>query len=68
MFLHEKIRVVGIGLFLAGSLCLPLVRTNPKSALSLFEMLAELGFLWKLGLGTMILGALIFVVSFFVKR
>lgn len=66
--LREKIRVAGIVLFLIGMLCLPFPRTNPKSALSVFEVFAELGLLWKFGLAAMVFGIIVFLASFFMKR
>ena len=67
-FTHEKIRIAGIFLFLAGLLFLLLPRTNPKQALSIFEAFASLGLLVKFGLVAMVLGAVIFAASFFIKR
>lgn len=67
-FTHEKIRIAGILLFLAGLLCLPFPRTNPKQALSIFEAFASLGLLAKFGLVAMVLGAVIFATTFFIKR
>ncbi len=66
--LAEKIRMGGVFVFLVGSLCLPFPRTSPKSALSLFNVLAEMGLLTKFGFATMLLGAVLFLTSFFIKK
>ena len=66
--LAEKLRLAGALIFFAGASCLPFPRTNPKSAQSIFEFASALGLVVQVGLITMLVGALLFAVSYIVRR
>jgi hypothetical protein len=66
--LAEKIRFCGVFVFLAGVLCMPFTRTNPKSYLSFFTQVAMEGWLVEYGVAAILTGLVLFVASFFIKR
>jgi hypothetical protein len=58
------LRYLGVGLFLAGLLCLPFPVTSPEAALSFFPWLAMSGALVKYGAAAMVIGVALFALSF----
>ncbi len=64
----EKVQAVGIVLFVGGIACLPFPRAGPKSALSMFEVIAHMGLLTKFGLSLMLLVGVVFALSYLVHK
>ena len=62
--MKNVLRYVGVGLFVAGSTCMPFPVTNPEAITSVFPWLAMTGSLVKYGAVAMVAGAVLFALSF----
>lgn len=62
--MKNALRYLGVGLFMAGFLCLPIPVTNPKVVTSIFPSLAMSGVLVRYGAWAMAIGAVLFALSF----
>jgi hypothetical protein len=66
--MKSVLRFLGLGLILAGFICMPLPVTNPEAVTSIFPWLATTGTLVRFGALTMVIGALLFGISFAFRR
>jgi len=57
----------GFGLILGGLICMPFPVTNPEATTSIFPWLAMSGGLMRVGVGAMVIGALILALSLAVR-
>jgi hypothetical protein len=62
--MRNGLRLVGVVMFLAGTLCMPFPVTNPEAATSIFPALAMSGSLVTVGFWAMAIGAIVFALSF----
>ena len=62
--MKNALRYFGIGLFLAGLLCMPFPVVSPKAHTSIFPTLAMSGLILKYGACAMAIGAVFFALSF----
>ena len=65
-WLRNVTRGIGIAVFAVGLSCMPVPLTNPKAFTSLFPPLAAAGRLVRIGIITMLFGALLFGISFLI--
>jgi len=65
-WLRNVVRGAGIAVFAIGLSCMPHPLVNPKAITSLFPPLAAAGMLVRVGAFTMMLGALLFGISFLI--
>lgn len=65
--MKSVLKVLGLGLFMAGFTCLPLPDTNPESITSIFPWLAMSGLLVGPGLWAMAVGAVLLALSFAIR-
>jgi len=65
--MKTALRLLGFGLILGGLICMPLPVANPEATTSIFPWLAMNGELMRVGVGAMVIGALILALSFAIR-